>query len=222
MGAAPVRDHLSLLLLALLGSGPAHGYSLMVELRSRSSGFLNLPEGSIYPALHSLEEARLVRSRQAYSGGRRRRTYEITARGKGSWQSRGKIGGNSPAQSRASCERSGFASPKCRKTPTVAFRNPSSFVEDFTADRLIAYVDPSAMTIVDAWWRSPQFESSQPSSRRWLRAGGLDRSRTQRLASSRRVSCPDGKTKLHPTFQSPAPWLARETPRDAAHVVPSN
>ncbi len=82
MSAALVRDHLAMLLLALLGSGPGHGYGLIAELRRRSDGFLNLPDGSIYPALHSLEEARLVRSRPADSGGRRRRTYEITARGK--------------------------------------------------------------------------------------------------------------------------------------------
>ncbi len=71
MRAALVRDHLALLLLALLGSGPGHGYGLIVELRRRSSGFLNLPEGSIYPALHRLEAARLVRSRPADRGGRR-------------------------------------------------------------------------------------------------------------------------------------------------------
>ncbi len=82
MGTARVRDHLALLLLAVLGSGPGHGYGLIADLRRRSGGFLNLPEGSVYPALHRLEEARLVRSRPADTAGRRRRTYEITARGK--------------------------------------------------------------------------------------------------------------------------------------------
>lgn len=81
MSAGLVRDHLGLLLLALLGVGPGHGYGLIAELRRRSNGLRNLPEGSVYPALHSLEEARLVRSRPADNGGRRRRTYQITARG---------------------------------------------------------------------------------------------------------------------------------------------
>jgi len=54
MPADLVRGRLDLLLLA---SGPSHGVWADRELRRRSGGFLNLPEGSIYPALHQLEEA---------------------------------------------------------------------------------------------------------------------------------------------------------------------
>jgi PadR family transcriptional regulator len=82
MAAEPVRDHLALLLLALLASAPGHGYQLIHELGRRSGGFLKVPEGSIYPALHRLEEARLIRSHTTRTDGRRVRTYEITARGK--------------------------------------------------------------------------------------------------------------------------------------------
>ncbi len=78
----PARDHLALLLLALLASGPGHGYGLIAELGRRSGGFLTLPGGSIYPALHRLEEGGLIRSRSVNAGGRGRRIYEITARGK--------------------------------------------------------------------------------------------------------------------------------------------
>ncbi len=81
MSAGLVRDHLGLLLLALLAAGPGHGYGLIAELRGRSGGFLRLPAGSIYPALHQLEESGLIRSRTPAIRGRERRTYEITARG---------------------------------------------------------------------------------------------------------------------------------------------
>ena len=82
MPAELVRDRLALLLLARLASDPSHGYGLIAELRRRSGGFLQLPEGSIYPALHRLEERGLIRSRPVYSRGRGRRIYEIRARGK--------------------------------------------------------------------------------------------------------------------------------------------
>jgi len=44
MPADLVRGRLDLLLLALLASGPGHGYGLIGELRRRSGGFLTLPE----------------------------------------------------------------------------------------------------------------------------------------------------------------------------------
>ncbi len=97
---------LGLLLLALLAAGPGHGYGLIAELRGRSGGFLRPPAGSIYPALHQLEESGLIRSRTAIRG-RERRTNEITAGGK-SWRSGAKSGGDSQALSRAFCERTGI------------------------------------------------------------------------------------------------------------------
>lgn len=77
-----VRGHLDGLVLAVLGSGPAHGYGLIELLRKRSGGFFELPEGSIYPALHRLERAGLVESGWSETGGRRRRVYALTARGR--------------------------------------------------------------------------------------------------------------------------------------------
>lgn len=70
-------------MLAVLSSGPAHGYALIELLRERSSGFFELPEGSVYPALHRLERAGLVESDWSAEGGRRRRVYVLTARGRG-------------------------------------------------------------------------------------------------------------------------------------------
>lgn len=76
-----VRGHLDLLLLSALEEGPAHGYALIERLRERSDGALDFPEGTIYPALHRLERAGLLRSSWAEASGRRRRVYAVTPRG---------------------------------------------------------------------------------------------------------------------------------------------
>jgi DNA-binding PadR family transcriptional regulator len=67
-----------MLLLASLKAGPAHGYALSASLRQQSSGALEIMEGSLYPALHRLEEAGMVGSVAETADGRRRRRYEIT------------------------------------------------------------------------------------------------------------------------------------------------
>ncbi|HEU5420725.1 MAG TPA: helix-turn-helix transcriptional regulator [Streptosporangiaceae bacterium] len=82
MSQDAVRGHLDGLVLAVLAGGPAHGYALIELLRERSSGFFELPEGTVYPALHRLEQAGLVESGWSEAGGRRRRVYELTARGR--------------------------------------------------------------------------------------------------------------------------------------------
>jgi PadR family transcriptional regulator, regulatory protein PadR len=63
------------LLLAILQQGPMHGYAIASELRARSGGALEVPEGTLYPVLHKLEQEGLVRSHWEKVGGRRRRVY---------------------------------------------------------------------------------------------------------------------------------------------------
>jgi PadR family transcriptional regulator PadR len=75
-----LKGHLDALILAVLSSGPRHGYAIIEELRTRSGGALTLPEGTVYPALHRLEEAGLLASSWS-SGARRRRVYRLTATG---------------------------------------------------------------------------------------------------------------------------------------------
>jgi PadR family transcriptional regulator, regulatory protein PadR len=82
MNQDAVRGHLDGLVLAVLADGPAHGYGLIELLRERSGGFFELPEGSVYPALHRLEQAGLVASGWSEAGGRRRRVYELTTKGR--------------------------------------------------------------------------------------------------------------------------------------------
>ena len=81
MNAEALKGHLDLLLLAAVQSRPAHGYAIADTLRARSEGAFDLPEGTLYPALHRLERAGLLSSRWSEVGGRRRRVYQLTAKG---------------------------------------------------------------------------------------------------------------------------------------------
>ncbi|WP_432991027.1 PadR family transcriptional regulator [Dactylosporangium sp. CA-233914] len=77
-----LRGHLDLLLLAALTrSGSAHGYALITALREGSDGAFDLPEGTVYPALHRLERDGLIESRWDETSTRRRRVYRVTAAG---------------------------------------------------------------------------------------------------------------------------------------------
>jgi hypothetical protein len=50
------------MMLAVVGDGPAHGYALIELLKQRSGGVFDLPEGTVYPALHRLEAEGLLAS----------------------------------------------------------------------------------------------------------------------------------------------------------------
>jgi PadR family transcriptional regulator PadR len=82
MSAEQLKGHLDPLVLAILENGPAHGYAIMEELRTRSSGVFDLPEGTIYPALHRLEHAGAITSREVVVASRRRRVYRLSTRGR--------------------------------------------------------------------------------------------------------------------------------------------
>ena len=77
-----LKGHLDLLLLAIVAEGPAHGYAVIESLRSRSGGTFDLPEGTIYPALHRLESQGLLSSRWSEDSARRKRIYQLTPQGK--------------------------------------------------------------------------------------------------------------------------------------------
>ena len=76
-----LKGNLDLLLLSVLSAGPAHGYAIITALRDRSEGTFDLPEGTIYPALHRLEDSGLLASTWAQAEGRRRRVYGLTDKG---------------------------------------------------------------------------------------------------------------------------------------------
>jgi DNA-binding PadR family transcriptional regulator len=77
-----LKGHLELLLLSVVDSGVVHGYAIVEELRRSSAGTFDLPDGTVYPALHRLTDAGLLKARWDDTGARRRRVYALTARGR--------------------------------------------------------------------------------------------------------------------------------------------
>jgi DNA-binding PadR family transcriptional regulator len=81
MRAEELKGHLDSLLLAALEDGPRHGYAVIEALREGTGGRLDLPTGTIYPALRRLEEAGLITGTWSVVAGRRRRSYRLTPAG---------------------------------------------------------------------------------------------------------------------------------------------
>ena len=83
MRADTLKGHLDMLLLAVVAEGgPKHGYALIEQLREQSGDAFDLPEGTVYPALHRLERAGLLQISWGDAGGRRRRVYSLTTDGR--------------------------------------------------------------------------------------------------------------------------------------------
>ena len=83
MRGQALKGHLDLLLLSILSEGSMHGYAIIDELRERSDDVFDLPEGTVYPALHRLDKAGFLSSEWTEVHGRRRRTYRLTDKGRG-------------------------------------------------------------------------------------------------------------------------------------------
>jgi PadR family transcriptional regulator len=77
-----LKGHVDLLLLSALRIEPLHGYAIVERLREATGGELELAEGTVYPALYRLERGGLLASRWTTAGGRRRRVYRLTRRGR--------------------------------------------------------------------------------------------------------------------------------------------
>jgi PadR family transcriptional regulator, regulatory protein PadR len=82
MNSNALRGHLDAMVLAALEHESLHGYAIMEALRQRSGGAVDPPTGTLYPALRRLERAGYVGSEWSIVGGRRRRTYQLTAAGR--------------------------------------------------------------------------------------------------------------------------------------------
>lgn len=78
-----LRDNFELILLAILEDAPKYGLEIIAEARSRTDGYFDFKEGSLYPALHRLERAGHIEAAFAPSdtGGPRRRYYRLSAAG---------------------------------------------------------------------------------------------------------------------------------------------
>jgi transcriptional regulator len=79
-----LQGSLDLLVLKILSRRPhLHGYAIMTAIRDWSGDVLNAEEGSLYPALHRMEEAGWIRAEWVTKDtGRRARIYQLTAAGR--------------------------------------------------------------------------------------------------------------------------------------------
>ncbi len=81
--ADSLQGSLNLLVLKLLSRRPdLHGYAIMTGIQEISEDVLRVEEGSLYPALHRMEESGWVRAKWITKDtGRRARIYQITTAG---------------------------------------------------------------------------------------------------------------------------------------------
>ena len=74
---------LDLLILKIVALGPLHGYAIAQRLQQVSRHVVQVPQGSLYPALHRLENRRLLASDwNASDTGREAKFYRITRKGR--------------------------------------------------------------------------------------------------------------------------------------------
>jgi PadR family transcriptional regulator, regulatory protein PadR len=78
-----LQGSLDMLVLRMLVAGPQHGYAIARHLHQASDAFLQVEEGSLYPALHRLEHRGWVESQWGPSeANRRAKYYRLTTKGK--------------------------------------------------------------------------------------------------------------------------------------------
>src|SRR3954463_1831273 len=79
-----LQGSLDLLVLKILSRRPnLHGYAIMSAIQDMSGEVLRAEEGSLYPALHRMEEAGWIRAKWVVKeNGRRARMYELTPGGR--------------------------------------------------------------------------------------------------------------------------------------------
>jgi PadR family transcriptional regulator PadR len=79
-----LQGSLPLLVLKVLARrGPLHGYAITVQIEQMSDDVLRVEEGSLYPALHRMEELGWIRARWVTTSNKRRaRVYDLTAAGR--------------------------------------------------------------------------------------------------------------------------------------------
>jgi PadR family transcriptional regulator, regulatory protein PadR len=77
-----LKGTLPTLILEVLAQEPSHGYRIAQNIKQSSDGLLDFKEGTLYPALHKLENEGSVQSYEGVENGRARRYYRITSSGR--------------------------------------------------------------------------------------------------------------------------------------------
>src|SRR6185436_8618577 len=74
---------LDMLILKAVSLAPLHGYGILLRIRQISGDALDIPQGSLYPALYRLDEQRLIAAEWGQSeNNRRAKFYTLTAAGR--------------------------------------------------------------------------------------------------------------------------------------------
>ena len=82
MGKDQLQGTLDLLVLRILARGPMHGYGVVQRIQQVSDDALCVEEGSLYPALHRMEQADWISSEwKVTKSGRRAKYYRLTRAG---------------------------------------------------------------------------------------------------------------------------------------------
>jgi PadR family transcriptional regulator, regulatory protein PadR len=77
-----LKGTLDMLILKIVALGPNHGYAISQRIQQISRDFFHVPQGSLYPALHRLEDRRWVKAEWKESGtGRDAKFYSLTRKG---------------------------------------------------------------------------------------------------------------------------------------------
>ena len=88
LGMAPdrsdlLRGTLDMLILKVVAGGPLHGYAIAQRIGAISRALLQVPQGSLYPALHRLENRRLLAATWTRTpSGRDVKVYRLTTKGR--------------------------------------------------------------------------------------------------------------------------------------------
>lgn len=70
-----------MLIMEVISHGPTYGYEIAQTMFGESNGYFDLKEGSLYPALHRLEQQKYLASFWQEVDGRRRKYYKLSAAG---------------------------------------------------------------------------------------------------------------------------------------------
>jgi transcriptional regulator len=83
LGKDQLQGALALLILKMLARGPLHGYGLAQRIQQVSEEALRVEEGSLYPALHRMEQLDWICAEwKVTENGRRAKYYKLTSQGR--------------------------------------------------------------------------------------------------------------------------------------------
>jgi PadR family transcriptional regulator PadR len=78
-----LKGTLDMLILKVVAFGPIHGYAISQRIQQISKDFFQVPEGSLYPALHRLEDREWLQSKwEETETGRDAKVYALTRKGR--------------------------------------------------------------------------------------------------------------------------------------------